>query len=38
MVTLKQFRIVIASPSDVKEEREALDKVIERVNRNTAEN
>ena len=37
MTTLKQTRVVIASPSDVKEEREALDKVIERVNRNTAE-
>ena len=37
MTTLKQLRVVIASPSDVKEEREALDKVIERVNRNTAE-
>ena len=34
---LKQLRIVIASPNDVKEEREALVRVIERVNRNTAE-
>ena len=33
MSNLKPLRVVIASPSDVKEEREALDKVIERVNR-----
>ena len=38
LTTLKQIRVVIASPSDVKEEREALGKVIERVNRNAAEN
>ena len=37
MTTLKQLRVVIASPSDVKKEREALDKVIEEVNDITAE-
>lgn len=37
MTTLKLLRVVIASPSDVKAERKALDRVIERVNRNTAE-
>lgn len=37
LTTLKQLRVVIASPNDVKEEREALDKVINRINRNTAE-
>jgi len=37
MTTLKQVRVVIASPSDVKEEREALNEVVNRINRNTAE-
>jgi hypothetical protein len=37
LTTLKQLRVVIASPSDVKEEREALDKVIDKVNDITAE-
>jgi Domain of unknown function (DUF4062) len=37
MTTLKQLRVVIASPSDVKEEREAVVNVISRVNNHTAE-
>ena len=37
MTTLNQLRVVIASPNDVKEEREALDKVINKVNNITAE-
>jgi len=36
MTTLKKLRVVIVSPSDVKEERKALVKVIENVNHNTA--
>jgi hypothetical protein len=37
MSNVTTLRIVIASPSDVKEEREALNKIIERVNNHTAE-
>jgi len=37
MTTLNQIKIVIASPNDVREEREALASIIERVNSNTAE-
>jgi hypothetical protein len=36
MTSLNQIRIVIASPNDVREEREALTSIIERVNSNTA--
>ena len=37
MTFLKQLKVIVASSNDVKTEQDALDKVIERINRTTAQ-